>query len=505
LNKAVLLVIFGLSGMAALIYEITWIRPLSVVFGTTMYAVSTIIASFILGLALGSWLAGKFSDKMKNPLRYFAFFQIGIGAYGVFLLPMFSLLPDWYLAIYHLTFPNQPIFMAFQVLMAMSLITIPATMMGTTLPLMMRIYSLRFENIGRDVGKLDASNSIGAVVGTLAAGFLMIPVIGIQNTIIITAIINVGMGCAILSVKRYVHYSYLILIIVSIVAFFYLYPGYNIDNLSYGVYAYHDEILYSQPTKELFKLQKILFYEESMYASVLVAWWPDDNYRLVINGKTQCSTIPHVKEGLVNFASIPFELYEYNYGKPANSLNVGLGCGMTSKWLSERTNTTTVEIDPVVTETTKFFVDKIDHELVIDDARNWLLRNSKKFDIIATEPFDPYVNNGGMYTLEYFRLLSEHLNENGLVSQWVPNFELTQEDFTILYNTFHEVFPHIYVYRMENGDDAQWVMIGSKKPLLVKDNDLFLFDNEELKIESSVLNTDDKPVLEFAVARNIYD
>ena len=89
MSKNWILILFGLSGMAALIYEITWIRPLSLVFGTTIYAVSTIIASFIFGLAVGSWLAGRFSDRLKFPLKYFAFIQFGIGVYGLFLLPIF--------------------------------------------------------------------------------------------------------------------------------------------------------------------------------------------------------------------------------------------------------------------------------------------------------------------------------------------------------------------------------------------------------------------------------
>jgi len=82
--------------MAALIYEIIWIRPLSLVFGSTIYATSTIIASFILGLALGSWLAGRYSDRLQNPLKYFAIIQIGVGVYGAFLLPIFAVLPNVY-------------------------------------------------------------------------------------------------------------------------------------------------------------------------------------------------------------------------------------------------------------------------------------------------------------------------------------------------------------------------------------------------------------------------
>ena len=201
INKNLLILIFALSGMAALIYEIIWIRPLSLVFGSTVYAVSTIISSFILGLAIGSWLAGKYSDRMKNPLKYFAIFQIGIGTYGILLLPIFGLLPGAYIEVYNLTFPNLYLFQFTQILMAMAIITIPATLMGTTLPLIFKTYSQNFSTIGYDVGKLDASNSIGAVFGTLAAGFLMLPLLGIQTSILITALINFSIGVAILATR----------------------------------------------------------------------------------------------------------------------------------------------------------------------------------------------------------------------------------------------------------------------------------------------------------------
>ena len=72
MKKNLLLILFAISGMTALIYEVIWIRPLSLVFGATIYAVSTIVASFILGLAIGSWFAGTYADRLKNPLKYFA-------------------------------------------------------------------------------------------------------------------------------------------------------------------------------------------------------------------------------------------------------------------------------------------------------------------------------------------------------------------------------------------------------------------------------------------------
>lgn len=102
-------------------------------------------------------------------------------------------------------------------------------------------------------------------------------------------------------------------------------------------------------------------------------------------------------------------------------------------------------------------------------------------------------------------MLEQRISENGIVTQWVPNFELTEEDFNILYNTFHSVFQYVYIYQMEPNDDSQWIMIGSKKSLDVKENELFLYNSEEIEVPPTILSTDDKPVLEFSSALNIYD
>jgi len=290
--------------MTALIYEIIWIRPLSLVFGTTIYAVSTIIASFILGLAVGSWLAGRYTDRLRDPLRYFAFVQLGVGFYGILLLPIFGALPEIYLGVYHATFPNQALFMFTQILMSIAMISIPATLMGTTLPLMMRTYSEEFTTIGKDVGKLDASNSFGAVVGTLAAGFLLIPVIGIQNSILVTASINIIMGIIILATGKYIKAKHLAIIIVILIPLFVLYPSYDVVPLQTGIYSYADPDLTIEAHKAIVESQDLLFYKESLYQSVMVTSIPDGE-RLRLNGKVQCSTETITANGLVNLAFFP--------------------------------------------------------------------------------------------------------------------------------------------------------------------------------------------------------
>jgi len=489
--------------MAALIYEIIWIRPLSLVFGSHIYAISTIISSFILGLAIGSWLAGKYADRISNPLKYFAIFQIGIGAYGIFLIPIFAVLPGVYLEFYNWTFPNLYLFQFLQVVMSMAIITIPATLMGTTLPLMIKTYSQNFSEIGYDVGKLDASNSAGAVFGTLAAGFLMIPLLGIQVSVFITAIINITIGLTILGTKRYVKFQYLIGAIVIVVAIFLLTPGYDVQTLNLGVYAYLQPGKTIEDMEVRFEKQQVLFYKDSLYSTVLVTSF-EGQQALAINGKVQCASHPSFVKGTIRLASVPYDLHARTHGEPESALVVGMGCGGSSKWLSDRVNTTSIEIDSAVFEASKLFNPEIEHELIIDDARNWLLRNERKFDIITGQPLDPYESNGSLFTKEYFELLNNRLSETGIVSQWVPFFEMSLDDWHIFYNTFHSIFPNVYVFKQTETGVGTLILIGSQNPLFVDDPIYYLGSNKEYNTPETILNTDDHNTLEFSSALNLY-
>lgn len=505
MNKNLLITIFGLSGMAALIYEIIWIRPLTLVFGSSVYAVSTIISSFILGLAIGSWLAGKYSDRISNHLKYFAIFQIGIGIYGLLLLPVFSSLPGVYLEFYQLTFPNHYLFQFTQILMAMGIISIPATMMGTTLPLMVKTYSKNFTTIGSDVGRLDAANSIGAVFGTLAAGFLLLPLLGIQDSIIITACINFGIGIIVLATKHYARYQYLIGVIILIIVIFWFIPGYESETLNFGTYTYTYPGFTIEDRSKFLSIQNLVFYKDSLYSTVMVTETANNKYILTINGKMQCSNIEGSYNEIIRLSSFAYDVYSNNYGHPDRALVVGLGCGANSKWFSDRTDTTTVEIDSTVVEASKIFYPEIKHDLFIDDARNWLLRNEEKFDIIMGQPQDPYENYGNLYTKEYFELLQSRLTDNGIVSQWVPLFEMSLNDWNIFYNTFHSVFPHVYIFKTnEHKVPSSLAMLGSKKPLKIDNQDFYLASHETFKPIDTVINTDDHNTLEFSSALNLY-
>ena len=507
MKRSLIVLLLGLSGMTALIYEIIWIRPLSLVFGTTVFAVSTIISSFIFGLAIGSWIAGRYSDRVTNPLKYFALVQVGIGFYGIALLPIFGILPPVYLELYRALLPNHTLFFISQISLSFAVIAIPAILMGTTLPLMMRAFSKNFSSVGFDVGKLDAANSAGAVLGTLAAGFLMIPILGIQTSVIITAIINLTMGVTILSVKRFLKLQYPIIIVVVAIFVFSMVPNYDIEPLTYPLYqrlnAFADITV--EKYQNVLDEQETLFYQESLYGTVTVTEF-EGKKTMKINGKNQCGFANYGLEDAENLAKIPFFVYELNYGKePKTALNVGLGCGTTSYWFGENLDVTTVEIDPTVIQaTSQFFDKKINHELIVDDGRIWLLKTDKKFDIITGQPNELYDNHGNLFTKEYFELQKKHLNPGGIASQWIPLYSMTMDDFYIFYNTFNSVFPHVDIYKNRIYSFNSIVLVGSETPLTPLPGNNFVASGKNLIPKETVLNTDDRTVLETTTAMNLY-
>ena len=258
--------------------------------------------------------------------------------------------------------------------------------------------------------------------------------------------------------------------------------------------------------------RETLFYGEGLYGSVLVT--SGDGFESMrLSGKSQCSTDVAVTDSLRRIAQLPYSLFDKNYENPKTALNIGLGCGITSSFLVDKgLDTTTVEINPLVVRASEFFkvlnndvLSKENHNLAVDDARNWLMLNDDKFDIITTQPIDPWNDKANnLFSLEFFELQKQHLTENGIVAQWVPGFEMTFADFKIFYKTFNEVFPYIYVYTIKPGSE-QLLFIGSKKPLEVDETYFYLLSNNEIPEFDVPLNTDNNPIFEFSVAKNIYD
>ncbi|MBI2931679.1 MAG: fused MFS/spermidine synthase [Planctomycetes bacterium] len=195
-------VLFFLSGAFSLVYEITWVRAVTLEFGSTTLAVSTVVSTFMAGLALGAWLAGRRADRMTRPLRTYGLLELALGAYALATPILFRLIlrPAGDLAA--ATSGN---FLALSILrfLASALVLLPPTaLMGATLPVLSRLYAALRNEGARGAGLLYGINTLGALAGTLAAGFALLPSIGMTWTLVATAALNVTVGAVALLAGR---------------------------------------------------------------------------------------------------------------------------------------------------------------------------------------------------------------------------------------------------------------------------------------------------------------
>jgi spermidine synthase len=205
---------FLLSGAAGLMYQVAWVRILSLIFGVTIHAVSAVLAGFMLGLATGSFLGGRLATTVRSPLLAYALIELGIGASGLLTPAAFAVLRDAYPPIYQAFagleagVAGLPVLGAIagtlphlvRVALAFLIMLIPTTLMGATLPVVLQSSLARGWSLGGTVSLLYAVNTAGAIAGTVGAGFFLIAETGVSGAIRIAATLNLTVGVIALAV-----------------------------------------------------------------------------------------------------------------------------------------------------------------------------------------------------------------------------------------------------------------------------------------------------------------
>jgi len=199
-RKAVL-PLFLLSGAAGLVYEVTWTRAFGVVFGNTIFAVSTVLTAFMFGMAAGSWLFGSIADKSLRPLRLFALLEIGIGLYAfafATILTTVDVFYSWFFQSFHPSF--YPLSLV-RFVTSIIILLIPTALMGGTLPVLSKLWANRPQEkgasdagIGKSTGFLYSINTFGAVAGSFLSGYVFIRFFGVSNTVYLAGSVNILIG-----------------------------------------------------------------------------------------------------------------------------------------------------------------------------------------------------------------------------------------------------------------------------------------------------------------------
>lgn len=554
-----LYIAYALSGAAALVYEVAWTRVLCLSFGTSTYAFSATLVCFLAGIAIGSLsFATRFVQRVREPLVIFGILQLLLAASVVALSPVLERLPYCTIAIYRaldnaptwLTdlFGGEKLSRSFALMQSGLLLTtfivmiVPTFLMGITFPLVIRIATERVGVLGRRLGAVYASNTVGTVVGSFAAGFVLIPLIGVQQTLAVGVALNLLVGLAYVLpgvVRAPTTAVFGALLALGTATGCVLLPQWNQSVMTTGVYSRPEA--YASIDLDALRSRNVIYYRDGLACTVSVSTVTNDAgewITLQSNGKPDASTGDMSSQLLT--AHLPLLLHP----DPRNVMIVGLASGCTvgaAEQHPEVKQLDCVEIEPTMQEATQFF-SASNHNcladprlrLHFDDARSYVLTTQEKFDVITAEPTNPWIAGvANLFSSEHFLRLRDHLKPGGLVCQWIPFYNLGPRDLSCVLRTFEEVFP---------GSDL-WVfpdlpvdgfLIGSTEPVRpdvaqfarraraekvasdIKESRLadewdilggYFYPVSRLimALPPSEPNTDDRPIVEFAAPLRLFD
>ncbi len=550
-----LLVGFAISGFAALVYQIVWIRVLTLVIGSSVYAFSATLTTFLAGLALGSLLYARFlagGGGQKKPVSasqrigQAAVMETLIGFIAVLGLPLFGLLPDLFLRGYQAGLQeNFALFQAFIFGLSFLIMFIPTLLLGALFPLITALWTRDAEAMGRGVGTAYAANTAGTIFGALLGGLLLLPTLGVQNSLLLAAGLHVlvGAGFWLLRPGQFaaaVRYGAAATVIVLFGFLIWLIPPWDQALMTSGVFFNVDNYLayeYEQEGdwRDLVGKRNILYYAEGIDGVVSVIETAEQRL-LVINGKTDASSKGDLSTQIA-IGQLPLLIHS----EPQRVLVIGLGSGITVGSVATHHTVKQIdvlEISPEVVEASQFFKsangDVLSDprvNLIVADARNFALAQSQAYDVIVSEPSNPWISGiSNLFTQDFFALAHSKLAPGGVMAQWFHTYSMSAEDVKLVLRTFHTIFPYITLWMPQPGD---LILLGSEEPhaldferlQMVLDDPtiqadlarveksnpdqivrMFLMREEDLSDYSAGdrLNTDDKPYLEFSAPRSLY-
>ncbi len=477
-TAAVVVLVAGISGTAALIFEMVWVRLLINFFGSSTYAFSIMLMAFIGGITFGSLIISQKFLAKYNYIKLLVFTQAAIAFSTMLVLLLYERLPYflWRVAsIFSKTPQSFEVFLVIEFLFCFALMIFPTLFMGMALPIAAEIISGTNNKVGFSVGRIFSVNTLGTVAGVILTGLLFIPLFGIKGSFEIGIGLNLFAATILLwnsklfSVKKRVAVT---AFFTSVFLFYLvLFPSWNKGTIIRGVFKFlgttppesFEEFLHN-PNNE-----KIVFYEEGRNATVAVTQSNanPNNKRLIINGKPDASSYFDMPTQVL-LGQIPVMLHP----NPQKVFVVGFGSGTTigSVLTHPVTKVTCAEISKEVIKASKFFEKENYYctndprlRLVNEDALTLLKLSKEKYDVIISEPSNPWIAGiGNLFSKEYFEKCLSKLNTNGIMVQWFHLYEADDAVVKLVLNTFYSVFPHA---QMWNSIANDIILIGSKEEM----------------------------------------
>ena len=534
-----LLVAIGVSGFLSLAFEVIWFRALIQIFGSTTYSFSAMLGAFLIGLSLGSLIIGPFTDKMKHPAVIFGAAAILTGVYTLLSLFWFTSMPEFLLTNLMLEdSPRWTTMIGLKFIITLFFLLIPTMLFGASFTLAAKAIRSAMNSSPRAVGDTAMFNTLGAALGAFTGGFILLPYLGMQTSLIVCACLAMILGlslCWFESAQKTLRWISACVPLLIIVAYL-IYPAtWDKQILSAGphfspwTYVINGQVNIG----EILNRRRLLFYNEGITATTSVTLDANENLLYLSHGKVEADT---TKRGMV-IQRMMGHLPMLFHPNPQRVMNLGLGAGVTAGAVScyPVKLLEVVEIARSARKVSEIWKDwnhdVINHphtKITINDGRNHLFVGKDRYDVITSDPFEPVVAGAGnLYTVEFFELAKRRLSEGGFMAQFLPLYEMSNADYQMIMRSFATAFPDCVIF-FTGGDTilvgsngaSEWSFANLKKkfeiPAVAKSLNEIGFDDPEIIFSMFVtqvntndpgftgnkVNTDNNPFIEFSTPKS---
>jgi spermidine synthase len=460
------------SGFTSLLYEVAWSRSLVLSLGSSVQALTLILSSFILGLALGSAIASRVAVKAKNPVLPLAGIQLAVGIVAILLIPFLGSLPVRVANLVDSSGDSFHALLAGEFFLISAVLLVPAMLLGAIFPVVCRYAGGSAEAAGRTVGAVYSWNTVGSIAGTVLGSFVLAPLLGLSATIRLAATVNFALAAGLLALSRTGYRPASVMPLVGVLVLWLL-PSWNPGVLSSGSYLYGRTYVQGARATAV-SLDRFV----GDFSPPLAEYW--DAYGLVsvhqqgpvlslrVNGKVDASTGELDSQTQLYVGHLPL----LHHPAPKQVLVIGLGGGFTLGAATrhpEVERIDCVEISSAVVRGASHFADVSGHPLEdprvhlhIGDGRT-LVRFSRDFyDVIISEPSNLWVSGmANLFTREFFEEGRRRLAPGGCFCQWIYASGLEVRDFKQVLRTFYSVFREGSLWEVQPGSD--YLLLGGER------------------------------------------
>lgn len=545
------------SGLVTISMQVVWSRLLSMIIGSSTYAFTIVLALFLIGLALGAWLVSLRSQFGSAALRRSILLVQLLTALTLFLsVRVTNLIPSMLVETgLRIGIDSWAGLLALQVASVTMLVLVPAVLMGMVMPLVLTWAGYDVEDSSpsvstpRRVGQSYALNTVGAIAGAIISAFVLIPLTSTRFTVLCMASLCVVIAGVAYEPRRATTDRGLSrgLAIgcsaIVVVAMIFLWPRLNLNALSAGAYDSFVRVLARSRSgvpedqrSDRPSDHQLLMFAEGRTATVSVRKdWGITS--VAINGRTNGSDADDMATQVM-----AGQLGLLVAARMEKVLMIGFATGVSvgSVLQSPVGSVDCIEIEPTAVTSSRYFEHVNNRPLndprlrvIVDDARTVLCVNPARYDLIISEPSHPWVPGvANLFTREFLSLGRERLRDDGIFVQWLQIYQLSTDSMRSVLATFHEVFPHVVVFRIQGAAKGKdLILLGSRSPIdlnrideRMKDPrtlaDLsrvglktpadvrawFVCDERQLKpaVAGAVINTDDNMHVETVAPREAF-